>query len=536
MSRFVLTVVFLPSCLFFAACKENAKSKQRLFSYCSEAAPTTFNPQKVSDGASMDASSQPLFNRLLSFNKKNMKLESSLALSWNVSPDGKVYTFKLREGVGFHETPYFKPKRKLNAEDVVFTFNSMMNPQSPFYSDGYEYFRSTGLSENLKSVKKIDDKRVAFYLKKPDATFLSLIAMDFASIHSKNYAEQLLEEGRAFELDTKPIGTGPFKFKDLDAKEITYLAHKDYFEGPSKIKVLKFIIQPDGKERLRLLKKGACDFVKNSRYEDTVDFYDDENFHVVERAGLNVAYIAMNMRKKIFQNKNLRFAIAHALNRSAYISSVYSGKATLAETPLPPVLRRSIKVQPIDYNISKAKKFMEESGLELPIKIKLWTLPISRPYNPHGRKMAELIKEDLRQIGIELESETFDWFTFLEKSRKGEHEMIQYGWSGDIPDASNYLQVLLTCPSVDSGSNLAGFCDKAYDKIIAKAQVTLNSQKRNFLYGEALKIFSERLPWVPIAHANVFSVFSTEVKGYEKNPFGTESFYRFFKKSWEAKK
>ena len=153
--------------------------------------------------------------------------------------------------------------------------------------------------------------------------------------------------------------------------------------------------------------------------------------------------------------------------------------ASTLDSPLPPALwGHDVTTKLPEYNPEKAKALLKSAGFKQGFKIKLWTLPVSRPYNPNGKKMGELMQADLKKVGIEAQLVTYDWPTYLAKSSKGEHELIQMGWIADIADPSNFLQILLTCDSISAGSNLSRWCNKKYDKLIEQAMLK-SSQKKS---------------------------------------------------------
>lgn len=230
--------------------------------YCSEASPTSFNPQLVTDGASIDASGQTMYNRLTEFERGKTTVQPSLAEKWEVSDDGKVYTFHLRKGVKFQSNKNFKPTRDFNADDVIFSFDRQMNKDNPFHSIsnlGYEYFVGMDMPNIIDKLEKVDDYTVKIYLKQANAPFLANIAMDFAGILSAEYAENMLKAGTPEKIDQDPIGTGPFELVNYQKDAtIRYKAFDDYWKGKSKIDRLVFSITPDASVRYAKLQKGEC--------------------------------------------------------------------------------------------------------------------------------------------------------------------------------------------------------------------------------------------------------------------------------------
>jgi len=530
---------FLPLFFLVSSCL-SGRGDQKVFNFCSEGAPVSFNPQLAGDGTSFDASSQTLYNRLIELEPGTMNLTPSLAEAWNISNSGKTIEFKLRQDVHFHQNSSFTPTRTLNADDVVFSFSRMLDAKHSYHLIGggvYEYFKSTGLSENLLSVQKTSQYNVKFELKKPDSSFLANLAMDFASVLSSEYADHLSKMNLQDQIDNRPIGTGPFAFKKyVENKKIKYTAHSKYFQGQPSIEVLNFKIMPNPKKRVSALKDGKCHLIKEPPPGSLPELSVSKKIKLVKIKGLNTAYIGFNLENKKLKNKKLRKAIGLALNRRSYIESVYLGRAEIAHSPIPPAIwNLGSDLPPLDFDLVKAKSLIEESGVDTPLTLTLWTLPVSRPYNPNGRKLGQMMKNDLRQIGVDLELATSSWPDFLERSREGKHELIEYGWSSDNGDPDNFLYTLLTCDGAAGKSNVARFCNLEYDDLVKQAKSVYLKSERKQLYNKALKIFREELPWIPIAHANVYRAMSSEVEGYVPRFLGTESFYRLKLKSWQSK-
>ncbi|MEG3025809.1 MAG: ABC transporter substrate-binding protein, partial [Aeromonas sp.] len=231
--------------------------------YCVEGAPQTFNPQLANSGVTLDASARPLYDRLLEVNANTLSIEGGLATHWQSSEDGLSYTLTLRKGVTFHRTPWFSPSRQFNADDVLFTYQRLLDEQHPFHaiSGGeYPYFYSLGLASLIKRVYKKGPHEVVFELNRPDASFLATLASDYAIVLSAEYGDQMQKAGTPELLDTRPIGTGPFSFKEYRHNEfVRYLRHPGYWGGEAKIEQLIYDITPKSSKRLAKLLTGECD-------------------------------------------------------------------------------------------------------------------------------------------------------------------------------------------------------------------------------------------------------------------------------------
>jgi dipeptide transport system substrate-binding protein len=498
--------------------------------YCSEASPKIFNPQLAADGPTLNASAQMIYNRLADFKPGTTEIAPSLAESWAVSKDGKTYTFRLRKNVKFHPRGDFKPTRAMTSEDVVFTFMRMHDANHPFHkvSGGtYEYYKSMGLDKLIKTVRAVDPLTVRFELNQPDSPFIANLGMNFASILSAEYADFLAKKKTPEKIDLEPVGTGPFVLKNYSKDtNIRYEAFTDYFEGKAKLDKVVFAITPDANVRFQRLKAGECQLVAEPSPQDLKNMQKLDSVQVVSGPGLNVGYLALNVQKPPLDKRDVRLAVHHALNRAAYIDAIYMGQAQIAKNPLPPTIwGYNTKTVDIDYNPEKAKELLKKAGFEKGLDLELWTLPVSRPYNPNGKKMGEMMQADLAKVGIRVKLVTYEWSTYLDKAAKGEHQLIQLGWTGDNGDPDNFMNVLLGCDAVAGGSNYARWCHKPFDELVQKARRETKQSARVKLYEEAQKIFKEEAPWVPIAHSTVFRALDKRLVGYKLNPLGTEDFY-----------
>ena len=498
--------------------------------YCSEASPDYFNPQLSLSGSAFDATSL-VYSRLLEFDSTGEKLIPGLAKKWTVSKEGRIYTFYLRKNVSFHTKGEFKPTRFMNADDVVWSFERQRKKNHPFHKvngGGYRFFQALGLPDLLLEVRKKSNHEVQFVLKTPHVVFLSYLAMEFANILSKEYGEWLFERNQKKRIDFEPVGTGPFIFKKyIKDSLIRYGRNENYYLGPASLEKIVFSITPDPTVRFQKLKREECHLMAFPQPSDIAAMKKHKNIQVTEGVTYNVAYLAMNTRKPPLNNLKVRKAIAHALNRNLYIKAIYKGLAKPAHSPVPPSLWGHEKIQSPSYSIEKAKKLLKAAGYEKGFKIKLWTMPISRPYNPNGKKMGEMMQADLQKVGIQAELVTYDWPAYIARSARGEHDLIQMGWSADIPDPGNFLGTLLSCQAVDSGANLSGWCDKNYDRLIHQAvQWPIHRSRRISLYKRAQRIFNKQAPWVPLAHAYRSVAFSPHLKGYKLSLFGSERFYQ----------
>ena len=180
--------------------------------YCSEGSPENFSPMLNTTGTTFDAN-KPIYSTLVEFKPGTTEIQPALAETWEVTPDGKMFTFHLRHNAKWQSNALFKPTRGVTADDVIFSFERQWKDENPFHkvSGGdYGYFGDMAFPKLLASIDKLDDYTVRFTLTAPNAPFLSDLAMDFTTIMSKEYADTLLKAGKPEQLDQQPIGTGPY--------------------------------------------------------------------------------------------------------------------------------------------------------------------------------------------------------------------------------------------------------------------------------------------------------------------------------------
>jgi dipeptide transport system substrate-binding protein len=380
----------------------------------------------------------------------------------------------------------------------------------------------------IKSLDKVDDYTVRFTLNQPEAPFLADLAMDFAAILSKEYAEAMLKAGTPDKVDQEPVGTGPFSLLQYQKDAvIRYRAFPDYFRGKAKIDDLVFSITPDASVRWAKVQKGECHVTTNPLPADLEAMKKDPNVTVLEQPGLNVGYLAYNTTKKPFDDVKVRKAFNMAINKKAIIDTVYLSSGVAAKNPIPPTMwsyNDAVKDDP--YDPEAAKKLLAEAGFPNGFETDLWAMPVQRPYNPAAKRIAELMQADLAKIGVKAEIKSYEWGEYRKRMQAGEHQTGMLGWTGDNGDPDNFLHTLLGCASAKSnGSNVAKFCYQPFEDLVLKAKVTSDQKQRAELYARAQVIFKEQAPWFTIAHAVQSGPVRKEVVDYKLSPFGSHIFY-----------
>jgi len=257
---------------------------------------------------------------------------------------------------------------------------------------------------------------------------------------------------------------------------------------------------------------------------DIKDLKADKNLKVLEQAGLNVSYLAYNTLVAPFDKVEVRKAINMAVNKQAIVDAVFQGSAKVATNPIPPTMWSYNKdIKDDAFNPEEAKKLLEKAGVK-DLSMKIWAMPVSRPYMLNARRAAELMQADLAKIGVKVEIVTYDWAQYLKlSSAKDRDGAAILGWTGDNGDPDNFLDTLLGCDAV-GGNNRAQWCNKEFDDLVKKAKQTADVKERTKLYEQAQVVFKREAPWMTIDHSEEFVPMTKNVSGYHQDPVGVHRF------------
>ncbi|MCW5715063.1 MAG: ABC transporter substrate-binding protein [Bauldia sp.] len=522
------TVVLLAATAFATLISGGAFAQTLV--YCSEGSPEGFDPGPFTAGTTFDAT-RPVYDRLVVFEPGTTDVGEGLGLaeSWEISEDGLTYTFHLKPGVEFHSTNYFTPTRTLNADDVIFSFMRQSDQSSPWYQYtsgiSWEYYNAMSMPDLVESIEKVDDLTVAFHLTRPEAPFLANMGMDFASIVSKEYADQLEAAGNMVQFNQLPIGTGPFQFVAYQPDAtIRYGRFDGYWGTPAGVQSLIFSITVDASVRAQKLIAGECDIMAYPNPADIAMLEANANILLETQEGLNVGFLAYNTQQAPFDNAQVRTALNLAINKEAILEAVYQGFGQAAVNPIPPTMwSYNTAITDWEYNPTEARAMLEAAGVTN-LTMNVWAMPVSRPYNPNARRMAELIQADFAAIGVTVNIVSYEWGEYLARSQEVDRDgAVLLGWNGDNGDPDNFLAVLLGCDAV-GGANRAQWCNEEFDALVQQAKVVSNQDERAALYMQAQEIFHAEAPWAPIAHSLAVMPVRSNVQGYVMNPFAIHEF------------
>lgn len=476
----------------------------------------SLDPARETDGESFYVATA-LFDKLVEFIPGTTKVQPALAKSWDISADNLEYTFHLVSGVKFHDgTP-------CDAEAVKFSFDRQFVEGHPAADFGpYKYWGYMDMDNIVDHIEVIDAVTVKFVLKKQEAPFIANLAMDFAAIVSPTAVKA---KGADFAFN--PVGSGPFKFVSWTKDDnIVVERNEDYFRRNAYLERLIFKVIPDATARYLALQKGEVDVIDFPSIEDLPAMKSDMDIKLMSQEGLNVGYLALNCDREPFTDVRVRQAINYAINKNEIIKGVYGEAGAPAKNPLPPGMwSYNNAVKDYEYDVEKAKELLAEAGYADGFSTTLWAMPVVRPYNPNGRKVAEIMQAQLKKVGIEIEIVTYEWGTYLDKTDQGEHDMALLGWTGDNGDPDNFLNVLLSIPAAEKpAGNISFWRNEEFNTLIQNAKEETDQAKRTTMYEEAQVIFKDQAPWVPIAHSVVYQAMKKSVNDFVLYPTGSRNF------------
>lgn len=502
------------------------------FVMCMPGDAVRLDPADYDDGQTA-ARAEQIFETLVEFDGATTNVRPALAEKWETSADGKTWTFFLRKGVKFHDgTPF-------NADAVIWNLTRQWDPKHTFHAKEYatldwEYWHDVigwGFKGEkgalVQDISKVDDSTVKIILAEPSGPFLINIAL-----FSNGMASPASFEKSKIDAFKNPVGTGPFKFVEwVKDDRIALEKNKDWWGGANNVSIdrLVFRVIKDNSARFLAVKAGDCTGMgEGANPDDAKAAASDPNLQVLSRPPFNVAYVAMNQKAKPLDNLKVRQALAYAINKKAIVDAFYAGNGVAATQFLPQSLwgyNSDIKQTCCDPD--KAKALLKDAGQDKGFTIDFWYMPVSRPYYPIPKSIAEAMAADLAKVGITANLKTEDWGQYKVDAREGKFNGLWLlGWTGDNGDPDNFLFTFFgdDPPGGGASTKCCGYLNKDLNDLLMKAARLPDIKSREPLYKQAATLIDADVPRVPIAHSTVPLIFSKKVSGYVPNPTGTEFF------------
>ena len=479
------------------------------------AEPATLNPITATDAAESTINGGKIYETLIERDDETLELKPLLSESWTISEDKLKYRFKLRENVKWHDGVPF------TSADVVFSYKSIMSPKvdAPHLRSYYQ---------EILDVKAIGDYEVEFTYARP-----YFLALEFCG-GMPLVPKHLFEDGdfNKNPYGRKPVGTGPYKFdKWVTGSEVVIVKNDDYWGKKPDLNSIVFKIISDNTVAFQVLKRGDLDLsgltpIQWERQSNTKVFR--ENFNKYKYFRPNYSFIGWNIKKPYFNDRRVRTAMTHLLNRQEILDKILLGLGAIVTNPFyinSPEYDKSIK--PFDYNPETAKKLLDEAGwidsngdgirdrdgVEFEFE---FLLPSG---SDTSEKIATVLKEELDSVGITMNIRKTEWAVFTTRLQERRFDAVTLAWSMGVE--SDPYQIWSSTQSV-AGSNFVGFENSRADELINQARQEFDRSKRIELYNEFANIVHEEQPYTFLFCSMSTVAVSNRFRNVEVYPLGLD--------------
>ena len=471
---------------------------------------TTFDTLKSTDVYSAYIQAQTLDTLFLSDADLNI---GGRLVEKAENPDNRTYVWTLQKGVKFQDGT------ELNAEAVKFNLDRHRTTQaSPRYTD----------ISDIEDIQVIDPATVKIVLKEPNAPFLSKLTIGAGYILSPTAVQRL---GDNLQRELTGVGSGPYKFTEWRKDErVVVERNPEYWmkapDGQPFPYIDRLIWRPYPDENVRLtnLRTGEVDVALGVPAKDVAALKQDPNITYAEAPGFGFSYIGCNTRKEPLNNKLLRQAVSYALDRELIQKTVYFGLGLPMDTAIQPVHTWAYDKDNHPYlkrDLAKARQLLQQAGRPQGFG---FSFQISNA-SPQLQQVAELMKDQLREVGITMEIQLLEFASILDNANKGQVEAYGIGWTGGIDPDSNTYTLFHTSSAHHSRT---GYSNPELDKLVTDARRTLSTEERGRLYKQAQRILLDELPFIIYYASQLEQTTTTKIQNYPL-VVGTTRFFEMWK-------
>ncbi|HKW49278.1 MAG TPA: ABC transporter substrate-binding protein [Gemmatimonadaceae bacterium] len=433
----------------------------------------------------------------------NAQVQPGLAQRWDVSPDGRTYTFHLRRNVHFHDGSSF------DARDVVASWERALDPTTKSSASEFLYPIKGARDFHTQKAKSVaglvvrDDSTIVVTLEEPLTAFLKLLAMPVASIVPRNIPANFGE---------RPVGTGPWRLIDWHHDDYLLFARNDqYFLGAPKAESLEARIIAEPSTSVAEFESGNVDVLEIPA-DQTHEWEEDESRSPLlsSTPALELVYVGINTTRGPLADPRVRQAINYAVDINTIIERLVAGRGTRAAGVIPPALAGYDSTRrPYPFDPAKAKQLLAAAGYPNGIDIQLWV-----SMTPIYVRMAETIQAYLNAVGIRTKVVQRESAASRAAARKGETDLILKDWYADYPDAENFLYPLLYSGNKGSGGNVSFYSNLRFDSTVTAARRELNESKRTALLRQADSIAFVDAPMMFLYFYNELYAVQPWIKGF----------------------
>ncbi|MCJ7769416.1 MAG: peptide ABC transporter substrate-binding protein [Dehalococcoidales bacterium] len=476
--------------------------------------PYSLDPATIGDATSISYIIQ-IFSGLFRFND-DMEIVSDIAGDWDISNDGTIYTFYLRDDVRFHSG------KKVTAEDIKYSWERACRPATGSQTAA-TYLGDivgagevlTGDKENISGIEVIDGHTLRVTIEEPKSYFLYKMTYAAAFVVNRDNVESGKDWWR------NPDGTGPFILKQWDESSLLVLERNDYYNpvssflGVNRINFKLWAGRP-----MDLYETGQIDIGQVSpAYIDKITDTDGDFYTQLEIfPELNLTYLGFNCTKEPFDDVDIRRAFSMAIDKDKLVSLIYKNTMSPADGILPPGMPGfNDLLNGLDYDVELANKLIADSKYGSvsnlpPIKITIggWGGQIPS-------ELEAIIHEWRINLGVEVEVRQLEPEVYLYELMQEKDEMLYWGWSADYPHPQNFLEVLFA-----SGSeyNVGGYSSQEVDSLLQMASREQDREASLELYRQSEQLLVSDAACLPLWYGKSYVLVKPYVEGYRLNPLG----------------
>lgn len=462
--------------------------------------PITLDPYNTTDSPASKVNKN-IHETLVKYDDE-MNIVPCLAESWEITDD-TTYIFKIRQGVKFHNG------EELTAKDVKFSFD--MQKDNPHAES------VTGMVD-FDNCKAVDDYTFELKLKKPFGSILQHLTQAVTSIvNEKTYTENKENYG------SKPVGTGPFKFKEWKKDDFVNLAKNDeYWGDKAKVKQLVFRIIPESSTRAIEVESGGVDIATKIAPTEVKRLEKNDKVVVDLTPSFSTQFVGFCLKNDKLQNVKMRQAVNYAIDKEAILNVAYQGIGLVASAPMSPGhWGYDDSLPPFTRDLEKSKKLLEEAGLKDGLSLTLTT-----DEDQVRRDVAEMVQAQLGEAGIEVKMQTLERGAFIDAVIQGNLELFILGWSDfGTPD---YGLAVVNPALKGAGGNMAFYDNPEVEELLAKAQASTDDNERMELYKKVQEISWEESPYVFLQHDTEVTVYSSQLKGFNIKEDGDSDYTKMY--------
>ncbi|MGF9661559.1 ABC transporter substrate-binding protein [Arthrobacter crystallopoietes] len=501
------------------------------FIFAASSDPKSLDPAFASDGESFRVSRQ-IFEGLVGVEPGTADPAPLLAESWETSKDGLSYTFKLKDGVKFHDGTDF------NAEAVCFNFDRWYNFEGLQQSESVAYYYGSlfrGFADSpdtavYKSCDATSETEVTVNLAKPFAGFIAALSLPAFGMQSPS----ALEEFKADEIGGSeeapvlseyaqghPVGTGPFKFDKWDVgQQIEVSAFGDYWGEQGQVQKVIFRVIDDPQARRQSLESGDIDGYDLVAPADTKALA-DAGFNIVTRDPFTILYLGLNQTNEALAKPEVRQALAYAIDKEALVRQTLPEGTEVASQFIPPIVNGYNKdVTTYDFNPEKARQLLEQAGYGDGLTLEFnYPTGVSRPYMPTPEQVFTNLSAQLEDVGITIKAAPDKWSPdYLDRVQaSANHDIHLLGWTGDYNDTDNFVGVFFGREKPEFG-----FDNPELFKALDEARQESVLEEQTPLYEQINEDIAKYVPAVPLAHPAPSLAFAPRVTSYPASPVNDE--------------